>query len=134
MEVTAAELAVLEQLWELGVATRRDLVQRLYPTGRESDRATVQKLLERLAAKQLVERDSSERVHRFSAAVTRDEYVGSQLNSLARSVCGGSFEPLISHLVRADRLSESDLSELRQLIDAPPQPAPSSAQDGRERS
>ena len=47
-DVTDAELAVLQALWELRAATIRQLTDQLYPRGNVSHYATVQKLLERL--------------------------------------------------------------------------------------
>ena len=50
-ELPDAELAVLQQLWERGPATIRQLTDALYPEGTDAYYATVQKLLERLEAK-----------------------------------------------------------------------------------
>ena len=48
LDVTFAELAVMEVLWEYGACTVRQIVDVLYPGGGASKFATVQKLLERL--------------------------------------------------------------------------------------
>ena len=58
-DVTDAELAVLEELWRLGSATRRQLADALYPGGGPAHYTTVQKLLERLEAKGHVAADRS---------------------------------------------------------------------------
>ncbi len=47
-DVTAAELAILEQLWQHESATVKNLSQSLYGASTASDIATVQKLLARL--------------------------------------------------------------------------------------
>jgi predicted transcriptional regulator len=47
-DITDAELGVLQVLWDLGSATVREIVERLYPESTLSLHATVQKLLERL--------------------------------------------------------------------------------------
>jgi predicted transcriptional regulator len=70
--VTDAELAILQALWEYGPATIRQLTDRLYPGGRSSDFATVQKLLERLEAKECVHRDRSGAAQVFEAAINRE--------------------------------------------------------------
>ena len=49
-DVTDAELAVLQTLWEQGEATIRQLTDVLYPEGKAAHYGTVQKLLERLEA------------------------------------------------------------------------------------
>ena len=56
-DVTAAELSILQRLWEKGPLTVRRLTDSLYPGGGSSEYATVQKLLERLAGKDYVERN-----------------------------------------------------------------------------
>ena len=56
-DVTEAELAVLQALWDSGPATIRQLVERVYRQKGTSVYATVQKLLERLEAKGFVGRD-----------------------------------------------------------------------------
>src|SRR5262249_10192887 len=50
-DVTDAELAVLQVLWDRGPATIRELTPLLYPDVTDASYATVQKLLERLEAK-----------------------------------------------------------------------------------
>ena len=53
-DVTEAELALLQSLWDAGPATIRQLVDRVYKQGGASVYATVQKLLDRLESKGFV--------------------------------------------------------------------------------
>lgn len=116
-DVTAAELALLQALWDAGPATIRQLVERVYAQEGASVYATVQKLLERLEAKRFVVRDRSEPVHVFAAAIDRDELIGRRLRAVADSLCGGSLTPLLTHLVEGGELTAKDRQELRSLID-----------------
>jgi predicted transcriptional regulator len=116
-DVTEAELAILELLWDQGPAMIRQLTDRLYPRGGRAHYATVQTLLERLEAKDFVIRDRSGAAHTFRAAVGRDELIGRRLQATAERLCGGSFTPLLMHLVRARKLSAREREELRSLID-----------------
>src|SRR3954467_5481633 len=116
-EVTDAELAVLQALWDRGPATIRHLTDRLYPAGSASCYATVQKLLERLEGKSFCKRDRSGPVHRFAARVGRDELIGRRLRTVAEKLCGGSLTPLLTHLVRHQRLTDRERRQLRDLID-----------------
>jgi BlaI family transcriptional regulator, penicillinase repressor len=116
-DVTDAELAVLQVLWEEGPATIRRLTDVLYPAGGAAQYATVQKLLERLEAKGYVGRQRTGAAHLFSAAVPRDELIGRRLQDVAEKLCGGSLTPLLTHLVRTRRLSARERQELRDLID-----------------
>lgn len=118
--VTAAELRVLEALWELGPSTIRRLTDHLYPGGGQSSYATVQKLLERLEETDppCVSRDRSAMTHVFVAALSRDYFIGGQLRAVAERLCGGSVTPLLTHLLKTETLSDDDRKELRKLLNA----------------
>jgi predicted transcriptional regulator len=116
--VTDAELAVLQALWDHGgTATVRQLADALYPRCTTAQYATVQKLLERLEAKGCVTRDRSPWPHQFTAAIDRDDLIGRHLRSVAEKLCGGSLTPLLTHLLRAERLSAKDRQELRAFME-----------------
>lgn len=116
-DVTEAELALLQALWDRGPATIRQLAERVYGQEGASVYATVQKLLDRLDAKGFVRRDRSGTVHVFEAAVDREGLIGRRLRAVADSLCGGSLTPLLTHLVRGGELSEKERADLRALID-----------------
>jgi predicted transcriptional regulator len=116
-DITDAELAVLQVLWEEGPATIRRITDILYPDGRTAHYATVQKLLERLEAKDCVDRDRSGPVHVFYSLVDRDQLVGRRLQNLAEKLCGGSWTPLLTHLLHHNKLSSADRKMLRALVE-----------------
>ena len=116
-DVTDAELAVLQALWDGGPATIRRLTDVLYPGGGPAQYGTVQKLLDRLEAKGCVRRDRTPAAHTFAPAIGRDELIGRRLQDVAAKLCGGSLTPLLTHLVRTRRLSARERQELRDLID-----------------
>src|SRR5262245_6156052 len=118
-DVTDAELSVLQLLWEQGPATIRHLTDRLHPGGGVSQYATVQKLLERLEEKEFVSRRRTGLAHTFEATVNREELIGRRLQSVAEKLCGGSVTPLLTHLVKTQRLTPEERAELRALIDEP---------------
>lgn len=116
-DVTEAELAVLQVLWGRESATIRQLAEAVYGDDGTSAYATVQKLLDRLAAKGFVVRDRGAGVHVFRAAIGRDELIGRKLRAVADTLCGGSLTPLLTHLVRGDRLSDKEREALRDLVE-----------------
>jgi BlaI family transcriptional regulator, penicillinase repressor len=116
-DVTEAELALLQALWDDGPATIRQLVERVYQQTGASVYGTVQKLLDRLEAKACVERDRGGSVHVFRAAINRDELIGRRLRAVANSLCGGSLSPLLTHLVEGRGLSDKERRELRALVE-----------------
>src|SRR5438105_10365294 len=98
--ITEAEWAVVQLLWDEGPATVRQLTYVLYPRGGPSEYATVHKLLERLEDKGYVRRNRGSGVYLFRAAVERDDVIGRQLEALMDKMCGGSLQPLLSNLIR----------------------------------
>lgn len=125
LDVTDTELSILEVLWREGrplpIAV---VVERLYGERSVSAHATVQSLLGRLEAKGCVERQRAGRAHLYVARVARGDVIGHQLRTLADRLCDGSLTPLLTHLVKATRLSARERDELHQLLqslEAPPE-------------
>jgi predicted transcriptional regulator len=116
-DVTDAELAVLQVLWDKGSATRRQLTDVLYPAGGPAQYTTVQKLLERLEAKGFVRRDKGGEVLTFRATIDREGLISRTLLDVADKLCGGSLTPLLMNLVRAKPLTPAELDELRDLLE-----------------
>jgi BlaI family penicillinase repressor len=116
-DVTEAELAILQLLWDRGPATIRRLTDSLYPGGGAAQYGTVQKLLDRLETKGCVRRERSGAAHTFAATVGRDEIIGRRLREVAEKLCGGSLTPILTHLVRTRSLSSAERQELRALIE-----------------
>ena len=132
-DVTEAELAILQILWDEQSATIRRITDVIYPRGGTVQYATVQKQLERLEAKGFVKRDRSLFVHVFSPAVGRDDLIGRRLQAVVDKLCGGSLAPILSHLARASNLTESERKALRDLIAEPNEGKPEGKQKGGRR-
>jgi predicted transcriptional regulator len=116
-DVTDAELAVLQTLWEQGSSTIRRLADLLYPGGTAAQYGTVQKLLERLEGKGYVNRDRTQWPHLFTAAIDREVLIGRRLREMAAKLCGGSMAPLLLHLLRAEQFSAQERQELRDVLE-----------------
>ncbi|MHC4942879.1 MAG: BlaI/MecI/CopY family transcriptional regulator [Planctomycetota bacterium] len=112
-----AELAVMDLLWQQNHMTARQIREELYPDATRAQHGTVQRLLQRLEDKGYVERDRSLSVHLFSAAVSREAYASSQLETLAAKLTGGSLAPLITHLMEEKKISSAEIKRLREILD-----------------
>ena len=115
-DVTDAELAVLRELWERGPTTIRELTDRLYRGGGTSAYATVQKLLERLEGKGCVARERAQVPHVFAATIDREALIAQRLEALAADLCEGSLAPLLTNLVRHQRLTDGERQALRAMV------------------
>ena len=112
-----AELALMELLWTQDRMTARQIREQLYPGASKAQHGTVQKLLKRLEDKGYVERDRELSVHLFSAPISKQAYAGSQLESLADKLTGGSLAPLITHLLEEKKISRAEIKRLRKILD-----------------
>jgi predicted transcriptional regulator len=116
-DVTEAELAVLQALWERGPSTRRDLAALLYPRGGTAGYTTVQKLLERLHAKGHVVEQPGQEERTFAATISREALVGRRLRDVADQLCEGSLTSMLTTLVRAESLTPREVRELTTLLE-----------------
>lgn len=117
-DVTDAELAVLQLLWQRPAATVRQLADELYPGGDPVHYGTVQKLLQRLQAKGCVRRIPRSSPIGFEALVARDALIDLRLRQVVDQLCAGTLSPLLSHLTRRDELTAAERRELEQFLRA----------------
>lgn len=116
-DVTAAELSVLEQLWQHESASVKQLSQLLYGASTPSDVATVQKLLVRLEEKGWVDRDRNTWPHLFRATQDREELISRRLQATADELCDGTLNTLLTHLVKSEKFNVRERKRLRKLLD-----------------
>ncbi len=89
-DVTDAELTILQYLWDQGEATTRQLTDVIHPEGTASHYAT---------------------------ALNRVALIGRRLRAMAEKLCGGSLTPLLTHLLKVERLSPRERDQLRAFMD-----------------
>jgi predicted transcriptional regulator len=70
-----------------------------------------------LAEKGYVVADTSRFAHRFSARVSREQYVGEQLQKLADSHFDGSLAPMLLALVDRVKLGRKERDALRKIVE-----------------
>ncbi len=116
-DVTEAELAIMQLLWDKSARTVREIAETLYGDFGPSQNATVQKLLDRLEHKECVLRERSTWPHTFVAILQRSDLITRQLQETADKLCDGSLTPLLTHLVKTKTLSKDERKSLRNLLD-----------------
>jgi|TARA_B100001971_G_C18097318_1_gene486853 predicted transcriptional regulator len=115
-QLTDAELAVMNLLWDNEQLTARQVREALYPDATKAQHGTVQKLLQRLEEKGCVKRNDTPGINLFSSALSREAYGGTQLESLATRLTSGSVAPLITHLVENNKISREEIERLRTIL------------------
>ena len=115
--LAAAELAVMKLLWRVDRMNAREILEAIYPDASRSQHGTVHRLLQRLEDKGFVLRDRTAPVQQFSARVSREAYLGGELESIAEQMTGGSLAPLITLLIEEKKLSRSEIQRLRKIVE-----------------
>lgn len=110
--LTSGEMEIMSLLWEHGGLTIAETHEKL---DRPIGYTTVQTRLNRLADKKLV-RKTKERPARYEPTVTSEDVGANHLDDLVAQVAGGKVVPLVAHLVNDRRISEAELSELKEII------------------
>lgn len=116
-EITDTELSLLNELWARESATVQELTEALYGNTAPALLATTRKLLDRLEAEECVTRDRTKWPHHYRAVLKRDELAGKRLQAAADELYEGDLAPLLTHLVRSQKLSAVDRANLRKMLD-----------------
>lgn len=115
--LSASEQAIMDQLWRSAPTGLNDLLEAVNAGRTEPvSRATLQTQLTRLEAKGWVRRDDSERAHRYEPAVPETRGRRSVLRELKRRFFGGSSLAMVRCLVESGEITDTELSELRNLV------------------
>ncbi|MEM9644175.1 MAG: BlaI/MecI/CopY family transcriptional regulator [Planctomycetota bacterium] len=115
--ISASEQAVMEVLWEHDLATVREITTHMYGHHEHSLHAGVKSFLQRLMDKGFVAADTEAFAHRFRATISREEFVGRELQSMADSFFGGSLRPLLLSLVENTGLSRKDRASIQAIVE-----------------
>lgn len=113
------ETDVMEAIWRLGDATVRDVHAELADR-RDLAYTTIMTTMARLAAKDLLERDTSGLAHRYRPTISREDYARSTVTSVVDWLVQAFPEPAMSYFVeKIDGTSDADVAaSLRSSIDA----------------
>ncbi len=113
---TERELDILQILWQHEPAGLGTICQTLRQS-RPLATTTVATMLKVMLDKRLVERRRGSRGYLWSARATRDATASGMLGQLVDRVFNGSAGRLVTHLMEGSQLTDSELAELRRLLD-----------------
>ena len=113
--LTEADSVIMELLWRDGEAGSNAITEEIEDRLNWS-RQTVRTYLTRLMEKGLIDaRKINERVLRYYPIVSREEYAADKAKSLCNKYYG-NISQMVAGIVDNENISESDLSELENLI------------------
>ena len=113
---TASEYAILQVLWDRGPMTVRDVHEGVSSESGVSYTTTL-KTMQIMYRKGLVKRDTSQRSHVYSAAVSQQSTQGQLLRKVLSMAFGGSIARLVQGAIQSKAASKADLMEIQKLIE-----------------
>ena len=114
LTVTQTEWSIMELLWE-APRTLMELVNTLGETLCWS-KSTVTTMVRRMTEKGLVDYDTDGRTKLFRPAVSRENVVAQETDSLLNRAYRGSLGLMLSTMVNHKRLSKADIDELYAIL------------------
>lgn len=115
--LSAAEQAIMDHVWKKQPVGLNDLLADInHSRPQPLSRASLQTQLTRLETKGWLNRNDSSRAHVYSAAIPESRGRKSVLKELKQRFFGGSSLALVRCLVEGGEISDSELTELKKLV------------------
>lgn len=116
--LTKAEMEIMNFLWDMDEGgTVRDVLQ-CYdePQPAYTTTATFLKILTQKGFVKAEKREKEGKTFFFRPLISRDEYRRQVVEEVKDSFFGGSVKSLVSFFVQEEKMSESDLKELLEMV------------------
>jgi BlaI family penicillinase repressor len=113
---TEAELEILNILWSTGPATVREVHTAL--SGKQTGYTTVLKQMQVMAEKGLLKRSERFRSHVYEARLAKQQTQKLLARNLLQRAFDGSTKNLVLGALSSQKVSPSELAEIRQMLDA----------------
>ena len=115
--LTALELAIMQVVWELGEGMVEEIRSVLEARGRPLAPPSIRTMLSILQEKGYVTRGKVSRAHVYRALVSQEKARKRILKDILARAFDGSATSLVAALVRADMVSDQELTQIRRLIE-----------------
>jgi BlaI family penicillinase repressor len=115
IEISNAELSVMQVLWQRQPLSANDVVAAL---GNDKDwhEKTVKTLLNRLVSKGALGFDKDGRAYLYYPLIAEQDYKLEQSRSFIERIFAGRVAPLVAGFASQNKLNADDVQQLKQLI------------------
>lgn len=114
-KLSKLEFQIMETLWNKGECSIRE-IQEAFPARTRPAYTTVQTTVNRMEAKDVVERVRKVgNFHVFAPAVSREAAQRRVIDDML-ALLGGRSQPVMAHLIEAGKLSLEDVKEAERLL------------------
>ncbi len=113
IHIADSELPIMKVLWEEGELTSPEILSHL-----EGNKSTLKTLLQRLVAKGAVQAtELTARSYRYSALVSREEYMAMEGSGFLQRVFDGSARRMLLNFIKEEQITKEDLQALMDEIE-----------------
>ena|SRR5437868_6434742 len=113
--ISESEWKVMKVLWVESPRTAAEVIAALAPT-EDWHPNTIKTLLSRLHRKGAVGVNKQKNLYLYRAAVSEADCVRTESESFLDRIFGGAVKPLLVHFVEKQKVTTSDLEELKQIL------------------
>jgi BlaI family penicillinase repressor len=117
LPITEAERHVMEAVWARGPASSRDIVQAVQADENWHPK-TVQTLISRLVAKDMLQREKHGRGYLYTPTVDREEFVRRKSRQFVGTFFRGRITPLVAAFAETGNLNREDLQQLKDFVES----------------
>lgn len=115
LKPTESELEILQVIWKLGQCTVRDVHEEL-AKNKDAGYTTTLKLMQIMADKGLVARDTNAKTHLYTAVISREQAQNSALDKIRDTVFKGSTADLVIQALGQHRASSDEIDAIRKFL------------------
>lgn len=115
-QISEAEYEVMRIIWQHAPISTNEIVEKLESTTSWNPK-TIQTLIKRLVTKQAVTYVKEGRVFVYTPLVEENEYVRHESNTFLKKYYNGNLSAMLSAYLDSDKLSETEINDLRNLLD-----------------
>lgn len=113
---TESELEILQILWEKGDCTVRD-VHEILEQNKDAGYTTTLKLMQIMAEKGLVARDTSSKTHIYRALVNQQKTQEQLVNKMINNVFNGSASRLVMQALGNHSASKEEINSIKEYLE-----------------
>jgi len=114
---TEGELEILQVIWEHGPSTVRFVNDQLSQQKQRVGYTTTLKLMQIMTDKQLLKRDTSDKTHIYSSAVSQQKTQQQLIDKLMETAFGGSAMKLVMQALGNKKSTRDEINEIRAFLD-----------------
>ena len=114
-QISEAEFEVMQIIWKYAPISTNEIVERLSKTTSWSPK-TIQTLIKRLTTKKAITYEKESRMFVYTPLVEENEYISQESSSFLKRYYNGNISAMLSAYLENDKLSDSEIDDLRALL------------------